>query len=381
MHGIRGPMSSLLGAFQMAKVSMRYSQFVPRAYNLARSLGFKRGKIMPSRAFCSDESQGYPIILIAKHFGTFPFNHGLVGGVVATDRHAPYSQHGEDLVIIQASHVGYNPMTHEFGVYRRLQTNDQNESDNCGKICHSLKWYIREYNFACNNIYISKTNNTYEISVDNQLTQMDREQGLILKLNRLLDHEEHGEPTAHKSLSTSRVFSVSPSLKKYLESIGWENGRNEAIGKHLKPENFFYRKKTSVISEGSNRMENNLLEMMPYIVTSKWPALTAAQINTQVEFDSAFRAIIQQSSYKGRNLLFISGLNIDISPEAGQLFPLTKFIPWAAFYQDKNNNHETWEQAEVFKRLSEQSTENPDQVDLEKAIENMRSEKEIRLPF
>ena len=57
---------------------------------------------MPSRAFCSDESQGYPIILITKHFGTFPFNHGLVGGIVATDRHAPHSHHGKDLVIIQA---------------------------------------------------------------------------------------------------------------------------------------------------------------------------------------------------------------------------------------------------------------------------------------
>ncbi len=60
-----------LAAFRVADVSMPYSHFVPRAYNLARSPGFERGKIMPSRAFCSDESQGYPTILRAKHFGTF----------------------------------------------------------------------------------------------------------------------------------------------------------------------------------------------------------------------------------------------------------------------------------------------------------------------
>jgi len=53
---------------------MRYSLFVPRLYNLCRSLGFEAGNIMPSRAFCSDENQGFPIILIAKHFGAFPFN-------------------------------------------------------------------------------------------------------------------------------------------------------------------------------------------------------------------------------------------------------------------------------------------------------------------
>jgi hypothetical protein len=109
MYGTSGLISSLLGAYHMSEVSMRYSRFMPRAYNLAKSLGFKRGKIMPSRAFCSDESQGYPSILIAKHFGIFPFNHGLVGGVMATDRHAPHAHHGKDLVIIQASHVGYDP--------------------------------------------------------------------------------------------------------------------------------------------------------------------------------------------------------------------------------------------------------------------------------
>ena len=68
MHKAAGAFSGLLDAFKMADVSMRYSLFVPRAYNLALSLGFQPGKIMPSRAFCSDESQGYPIILLTKHF-------------------------------------------------------------------------------------------------------------------------------------------------------------------------------------------------------------------------------------------------------------------------------------------------------------------------
>ena len=78
-----------VGGFQMQGMMMRYNLFMPRLYNWCLSLGFKPGKIMPSRAFCSDESQGYPIIIIAKHFGTFPFNHRRVGGIVATDRHGP----------------------------------------------------------------------------------------------------------------------------------------------------------------------------------------------------------------------------------------------------------------------------------------------------
>ena len=89
MYSMQANVAELLSDFHIDGVAMRYSQFVPRLYNLCLSLGFKPGKIMPSRAFCSDESQGYPIILIAKHFGTFPFNHGQVGGIVATDRHGP----------------------------------------------------------------------------------------------------------------------------------------------------------------------------------------------------------------------------------------------------------------------------------------------------
>ena len=63
------------------------------------------------------------------------------------------------------------------------------------------------------------------------------------------------------------------------------------------------------------------------------------------------------------------------------MFPLTKFIPWAAYVQDENGVHQTWEQAELYEQLQAQSSENPDQVDLEMAIEIMEKAKEIQLPF
>jgi len=104
-------------------------------------LGFEKGKILPSRAFCSDESQGYPVIMIAKHFGTFSFNNGRVGGIVATDR----TSHGQDLLIIQASHVGYDPLSKQFGIYRRLQTAHQECGANCGKVDDVISWYKNEF--------------------------------------------------------------------------------------------------------------------------------------------------------------------------------------------------------------------------------------------
>ena len=90
--------------FSFKNTTFPYHDFVPRLYNFCRSLDFEPGKILPSSAFCSDENQGYPNLLIAKHFGSFPFNHGT------------------DLVIIHASHVGYDPENGSFGNYHRRHT-------------------------------------------------------------------------------------------------------------------------------------------------------------------------------------------------------------------------------------------------------------------
>ena len=133
-------MQRTINNMRIAGHAMRYSQFVPRLYNYCRSLGFERERMMPSRAFCSDESQGYPVILIAQHFGTFPFDHGRVGGKVAVNRHGPYANHGEDLVIIQASHVGYDAQTKRFGVYQRQRTSGRGFGNNCGKLSAVLQW-------------------------------------------------------------------------------------------------------------------------------------------------------------------------------------------------------------------------------------------------
>lgn len=387
MYVTSGSVSGLLSSFHMSEVAMRYSQFMPRLYNLAISLGFEPGKMMPSRAFCSDESQGYPIILMAQHFGTFPFNHGLVGGIVATDRHGPHAHHGKDLIIIQASHVGYDPETQRFGIYRRLQTEEKNQTSNCGKICGALDSYINEYKFARKNIHLRvNENGKKQIIIDNSLLHSDREQGLLLKLNEILDMDANGKPIAIGGLSTSKIFKATPKLIEILDNhfvdhYEWKGGHGETIDDKLHPDLFFYRRTISHHDEGRDHLERNLIDVMPYIVTSKWPALTAAQVNTQVEFDRAFRTIVQEPAYSGKKIMFISGLNVDISPKEGQLFPLTKFIPWAGYLQNVDGSYETWEQAELYEKLKQQSADNPNKVNLETAIHEMEKAQEIRLPL
>jgi hypothetical protein len=379
MYSMQANVAEILSDFHIEGVAMRYSQFVPRLYNLCLSLGFRPGKIMPSRAFCSDESQGYPIILVAKHFGTFPFDHGQVGGVVATDRHGPHADHGQDLVIILASHVGYDPDTERFGDYRREQTQLRDIASNCGKICGVLDWYRDEYRFAQQNIRLRLDGDRRLLVIDNQLLRENRDEGLFLRLERLISgaHADGWKPL--KTLSTAKAFEAAPEFVQSVPQSLWREGRGTPIGNHLSPDLFSFRREIPSDLEGRHHLEANLFDAMPHIVTARWPALVAAQINTQVEFDRTFRTIVKSAEYRGHHLLFIAGLNIDVSPREGELFPLTEFVPWAAYIQAPDGSGETLEQAELVRRLRDQSPDNPHQIDLEAAIQAMRAEQEVKL--
>lgn len=352
---------------------MRYSLFVPRLYNLCIFLGFTAGKIMPSRAFCSDESQGYPTILLAKHFGAFPFNHGQVGGVVATDRHGPHANHGKDLVLIQASHVGYDPDTKMFGEYRRIQSKGEHKSTSCGKILATLDWYEREFKLAKTNIILEADELHRYVVIDKELLRLKRAEGLVLHLEKIMDRE--AEPD--RSYSTASRFIVSDAFINLIGADTWKVGEKIELGEYLLPQLFHFQHTIPEDIEGRQHLEQNLINAMPWILTSKHVALTAAKVNTQVEFDRTYRSILREPSYHNKNLLFIAGIHIDISPKPNQVFPLTKFIPWAAYHQSSNGAHRIIEQAELNQMLHAQSAENPTKINLEDAIRMMEDEREV----
>jgi hypothetical protein len=142
---------------------------------------------------------------------------------------------------------------------------------------------------------------------------------------------------------------------------------------------FYFRRNLDETVLGRDHMEMNLIYPMPWIVTSPWPALTAAQINTQVEFDRTLRTVAHAPSFREKCLFYISGLNIDVSPQMGEIFPTTKFVPWAAFLRDRKGNQQILEQAELVDQLRHQSRQNPDEIELDAAIRNMAEAKSVKI--
>ena len=255
----------LISNFRMEGAMFRYSSFMPRLYNYCKSMGFMPGKILPSRAFCSDESQGYPIILITKHFGTFPFNHGRGGAVVATERHGPFAQHGEDLVIIQASHVGYDPETARFGEYNRIHTGDCQHTTCCGKLAAILNWYQEQYRFAQNDVLLERSEGELCLRIDNGLLRGTRQEGLFLNLMRLVSRDAEGNFTPLHTHSTAKSFAASKAMQRKLADAGIELQERQRIpiGEHLTPDLFFFRRELDDTVEGRNHQELSLITPCP----------------------------------------------------------------------------------------------------------------------
>ena len=375
MFSNRASVSRALQSFRLDDRMLCYNNFVPKLYNWCLSLGFSAGKIMPSRAFCSDESQGFPIILLAKHFGAFPFNHGRVGGIVSVDRHAPYADHGKDLLLLQASHVGYDPDSGAFGTYRRLNSENEQMGCSCGKIGRIIEGYATEFAYACENIRLLRHEGQLAVLIDYQLFASPRNRGLFLIFENIVQ-DAVGEQLPHplSTRSTGQIFAASSHLIARLGADTWPHQDSETIGKHLVAEDFYFRREGGILQD---QLENNLLAPMPWILTSMHPLLTAACANTMSEFDRTYRSLVQTPAMNGRNLLFVAGLNIDISPKHGEEFPLTKFVPWAAYLQRADGSREILEQDEVVERLGAASGSNSSQIDIERAISTMAAKREI----
>ena len=368
-----------LEEFSLVDTTFPYYSFALRIYNYCLSLGFEPGKILPSRAFCSDESQGYPTILIAKHFGAFPFNHGIVGGIVATDRHGPHSEHGKDLLIIHASHVGYDPETSTFGSYHRSHTEHFNITSSCGKIKSVLNWYLKQFRFARENIFLHRHDNEYLISIDNQILDESMPERLFLHLDQFVKKDNQGKFRPRRSYSTSKCYVASSEIVELLGDAAWPINDREPIGKKLLPELFSFNRPISGDSKSDRLLEENLIPPMPWIVSAKFPLLIAAKALTQVEFDRTYRTLVNSKEYTGKRVVLISGLNIDISPDENQKFPLTVFVPWAAFVQEINGHSYVLEQKEIVDLLHKQKDDNPDEIDLELAIQETQDTRKIKV--
>ena len=153
----------------------------------------------------------------------------------------------------------------------------------------------------------------------------------------------------------------------------WQGGEGETIGDQLTADLFFFREDFHETDE-SILLERNLIEFMPNIVSARNSALRAAKINIQLEFARVTESIRRAIAYENKNLLYIAGINLDIS-QYDSYPSTTYFVPWAAHIQLKEHTPSQYthplEQENLFAKLMAQDDVNPDQIDLKENIQRM----------
>jgi hypothetical protein len=214
------------------------------------------------------------------------------------------------------------------------------------------------------------------VFIDNALLDANRAEGLVLHRERLIDP---AQPGTLRVLSTSKAFAASPWLLSRRQGFDW-SGASQPIGDLLAAEAFSFRREPVVGPEGHDLLEQALAPAMPVLVTSPNPALDAARYHTQVEFDRTCRTIQREPAYRDKNVLFLAGLNVDVSPRQGQLFPLTKFVPWAAYLRLRDGTRLLLEQDALSGALAGQPVSNPDRIAYDAAIDAMAALEGIELP-
>jgi hypothetical protein len=237
-----------------------------------------------------------------------------------------------------------------------------------------LHWYQFEYRHASEHILCGRLGGEPAILIGNQFLDEDRPEGLFLNLDRLIDRNAG----LLKTLNTSNVFRAAPAFVERLPAEMWGD-KPRIIGRHLTADLFFFRRAATEGPKGDDILETALAPAMPMLVTSRHPPLDAARYHTQLEFDRTYRSIRREPAYRDKNLLFISGVNIDISPRDGLAFPLTKFVPWAAYVRLRDGRSFHLEQDELTETLRKQSTDNPERIIFDYAVGDISEADEVTI--
>lgn len=279
-------------------------------------------------------------------------------------------------------------------------------SGTCGKVVGVMGPYEKAFEALLGRIRVRADGEQVLLSVSNLLLPSSSGEGsdqlAFLVFDDLFEKGALENPVLEKGTST--VFRASESFAKQFKKLmatqegqaveeeidqsdlqlGWRSLKNSKLAHLLTSNMFTFKKPAELLLGEENRLERSLLPHLPKVLTSPYDnELSASLICMQSEFDRSVHSVAAEPTYKGKNLILISGLNIDVSPaqDLEEAFPATMFLPWAAYVQLADGKRHVVEQQELVSELFSRSTDNPDELDIENSINELFERKRRRITF
>ena len=360
-----------LGVFRTEGVSLDYGDFFPRLYNLCCSIGLSRSNQSLGAAFCPDQDQGRATLMLTKHFGVFPVELGNIDGTLNFRDAMNWVARSNDIVLLQTSHVLRNSAVPPSSGVRGLQVRSTEQLTVCGTMSKVLAWYQREYQNALGHVRFVQAQGKHLVEIDTVLLEKNREDGLCLNLNRLVEKESNGAFQVDFESDSKVTFHANAALPDKLF-----NGQSSQVCKLLYPEWFSFNTSEPKVEATLQCAEANLRDQMAYIVSAPDPLFAAAEINIQKEFDANTQRIKTSSDAKGKRLVYLVGISVETPAQGDTDFSETGFIPWQAFVQDGGGECKVLNQAALIHKLKEASPLNPDEIDLDVVLRQLESDEE-----
>lgn len=306
---------------------------------------------------------------MAKHFSTLTVDIGTENGWINYTK-IPV-EYGTDLVVLQCSHVSGAPRSKAYDGHQRSEPTNEQQAHTCRYQSEILHWYQSEYHIAQNSIWLRKADNRYLLSIDNQLLDEGRGEGLFLNMNKMAQRDSAGNYIIVKQYTTAKAFVASEDFVYRATESNLQDEQVILIGQYLYSDLFYFKLNKEGIPEKEQYRIQKLNVLMPQIITSPWPAQSLAQAIVQIEFEHNFRILAKENKYQSNNIIYIAGVHQHAMQTSKRTITPTLFFPWAAYIQQSNGSNVILEQLDLVAHLNQYAVGNPNEINQEAIMREM----------
>ena len=296
---------------------------VPHALFKIRGRMFPREEFLCRlKNFCS--SLGFTMVNLS------PANAAFSAGVGESRGNSG----GDDTVYLVSTRVSYNPNWGCCCGLPRLLNQQKFQSARESTPAEFVAPFLHLYRFAEEHIYLSQSpEGRALITLPEGLLQHGEELSgckVVVQLARIVEPEMDGVLRPLMISGNLHSFAVSAKFQSFFAPFhrDWQQGRKLSIAGELSREIFAFEIVDKTAWAGSPYVKT-ILPFMGEIVSHPTPNLRAAEIHLEQLFLEETARLAALQGAESRNLLYLAGLDIDMTPFVGQ--EEHYFVPWQVY--------------------------------------------------
>jgi hypothetical protein len=243
---------------------------------------------------------------------------------------------GRDRIIILSTKISYEQNWGGYSGLPNQHFQERSETEMYETLSDYILPYLKQYQFAQTKIHLGcdKADKFVATLPDHMVWGKESNDGISLRIliEKIAEPNAEGQFVPLDVSGPLVTFSLAPKFHQDIseEKFPWKVGVFKSIGEHLRAELFHFVNSSEKVHD-SNPYSAMLLPLMPWVVTHKTPHLAATLVHLQTNFLSVSETFTATGPDDLRNLLCVTGLDIDMRGFRGRTERY--FVPWQACWK------------------------------------------------